>query len=109
MAISDFIRSVQADRPDKKKKIHRTFFRRRLKGKAESVKAIVKTTAVPECVHTGVHSSNVHMVRLSDPDLEDDVKQLSKRLQSDPEYAMRLLRKAGIVTASGKLSERYGG
>lgn len=119
MAISDFIRSSKTDRPEKKKKIQRALVvRRRTKDGGVSViesvspsRSSVKRAYFDKSVLLidPPFSNPVHVVRLSDPSLAGEVQKLSERLKSDPDFAMKLLRKAGIATPSGKLSQRYGG
>ena len=116
MAISDLIRSSKTDRPERKKKIHRALVRRRTKDGTISVVEPTPFASVTKKVYLEKTSSvespfptTVRVVRLSDPNLAGQVEKLSERIKSDPEFAMKLLRKAGIADASGKLSQRYGG
>jgi hypothetical protein len=51
---------------------------------------------------------NPHM-RLSDPEMSQNMDALRERLKSDPAFAQDLLRKAGIVDAQGKLTKNFGG
>jgi hypothetical protein len=47
--------------------------------------------------------------RLSDPSMKTKIDTMRARLQNDPPFARRLLRDAGIVTPTGKLSKKSGG
>ena len=48
-------------------------------------------------------------MRLSDPSMKTKIDTMKARLQRDPNFARGLLREAGIVTATGKLSKKSGG
>jgi hypothetical protein len=48
-------------------------------------------------------------IRLSDPSMKAKIGTMKARLQRDPTFARGLLREAGIVTPSGKLSKKSGG
>ena len=118
MAISEFIRFSKTDRPEKKKKVSRNLIiRRRIKG--TSVSVIESSSPLADSVKKGMITKNIsvdppfsdsfHIPRLTDPSIAVEVRRLSDRLESDPDFALKLLRKAGIANASGKLSKRYGG
>lgn len=49
------------------------------------------------------------VVLLSDPEMRPAVDRLKAKIASDPQFALSLLQSAGIVTAKGKLSRRFGG
>jgi len=57
---------------------------------------------------TGV-APRFDVVRLSDPAMKKGMGELRQRIAADPEVGKKLLRKAGIVTAKGNLTKRYGG
>lgn len=48
-------------------------------------------------------------LKISDPAAKADLKALRAQLTSSPENAAAFLHSAGITTASGKLSKRFGG
>lgn len=48
-------------------------------------------------------------VRLSDPEMQASVAELKKRIKADPGYGRQLLQETGILTATGRLSRRFGG
>lgn len=52
---------------------------------------------------------DTRMVRLSDPEMKPAMDRLKARIASDPAFAQSLLHSAGIVTAKGKLTKRFGG
>lgn len=117
MTIAEFILQSKSERPQRPKKAQRARTYRRAKGRA----ATSEFTAVVDHLLNRPKSHKLDpqesdfwdggytVVRLSDPQLSDKVEKLSKRIQSDPNFALRLLRKAGIATDSGELSKRYGG
>lgn len=50
-----------------------------------------------------------HLVYLNVPELKPAMDRLKQRIATDPAFAHSLLKNAGIVTAKGKLTKRYGG
>jgi hypothetical protein len=46
---------------------------------------------------------------LADPELQERLQRLKSQLKDNPVEARKFLASAGITTASGKLSKRYGG
>jgi hypothetical protein len=51
---------------------------------------------------------NPHL-RLGDPEVRSTMDAIRERIQNDPAYGRELLRKAGIVDVSGKLTKNFGG
>lgn len=49
------------------------------------------------------------LVYLSDPELKPAMDRSKQRIATDPAFAHSRLYNAGIVTAKGKLTKRYGG
>ena len=54
-------------------------------------------------------SVRIEVVRLSDPVMKKDMGELKRRIAVDPGFGRKLLRQAGIVTAKGNLTKRFGG
>jgi len=54
-------------------------------------------------------SQDVLTTRLSDPSNKAKIDTIRARLQDSPNFARKLLREAGIVTPTGKLSKKSGG
>lgn len=115
MTIAEFIRRSGSERPEKSKKVQRIISRRSLGSVGTGVPQTVRGDSNKKLKRFRLHSQDSSLenkyvaVRLSDAMLSDDVDKLSKRIRSDPDFAMQLLREAGIATNSGKLSQRYGG
>lgn len=55
------------------------------------------------------HGKPTFDLRLTDPEMQDEVKALKKKLESDADFRQTLLHKAGIVTASGRVAKKYAG
>jgi hypothetical protein len=49
------------------------------------------------------------LVRLNDSEVAASVNSMSKRLSADKNFAEHMLRTAGIITAKGNLTKRFGG
>jgi hypothetical protein len=56
-----------------------------------------------------VRAKDGRIVRLGDPEAAENFTALKMRLKTDREYAAKMLRSAGILTAGGNLSKRFGG
>lgn len=46
-------------------------------------------------------------LRLGDPALKPDIAKLKEKFRNDPAFALKTLQRAGIATATGKLTKRF--
>jgi hypothetical protein len=51
----------------------------------------------------------VYSHSLADPEVADRVAAFQQRIVNNPEMGMKLLREAGILTPTGRLSKKFGG
>lgn len=49
------------------------------------------------------------VIHLSDPEMQDVMADIKRRIKEEPGFGRALLRSAGIVNAKGKLTKLYGG
>ncbi|WP_411886673.1 hypothetical protein [Polaromonas sp. YR568] len=75
-------------------------------GKKDTPKAAGEKLAAAKKV--GVYSASGQVVRLSDPAVRTGVEKRKSQLAKNPKAARELLKKLGYLTASGKVSARYG-